>query len=181
VARERGDLELSVADRFSLALTHGFSHAAVHSAFFFVAWLPLSAGGGTYYSPSCPQISFFLATALSTLGMAAVLIGGMVLWLNGLERGRLLQAAAAPGSHAAAAALTLVNLAEGGCRLSIPLLLAGGTAVAAYAIDVWWHCTTSGGPPGLMPPRRASALGVALGQDTGGGVRSRDEPEPASQ
>lgn len=181
VARERGDLELSAADHFSLALTHGFGHAAVHGAFLFAAWVPLTAGGGTHYTPSCPQMSFFLASAASTLAMSAVLTGGMILWLNGLECERLAQAAAAPASHAAAAALTLLNLADGGCRLSIPLLLACGAAVAAYAAGVWWRCTTARAPPGLMPARRAASLGVALSPDGGRAPdRSRDGAEPAS-
>lgn len=171
IAAEQGDAPLSAADRASLALTHGLSHAAVHSAFFFLAWLPLSLGDGTIYSPHCPHMSYFLVGALSTLGLAALLAGGMVLFFDGLERREVGRAAAVPMAHAAAALLTLLNLADGGCMVSMPLLLAGGGGVAAYAARVWWQRTTSPSvPPRLLAARRAAAAGVALSGDAGGSI-----------
>ena len=160
IAQEQHDAPLSVADRFSLALAHGFSHGAVHSAFFFLAWLPLSLDSGTIYAPTCPRLSYFLVGALSTLGFAALLTGSMVLWLDALERRTLRPALAAPAAHAAAALLTLVNFADGGCLVSVPLLLAGGAGVAAAAGRLWWHSTTSV-PRTAAPRQPGSARGSA--------------------
>lgn len=75
IAQEQHDAPLSVADRFSLALSYGFSHGAAHSVFFFLSWLPLSLDSGTIYNPRCPRLSYFTVGALSTLGMSAVLTG----------------------------------------------------------------------------------------------------------
>lgn len=143
IAQEQHDAPLSVADRFGLALAYGFSHGAVHSAFFFAAWLPLALGDGTIYSAACPRLSFYTVGALSTLGMAALLTGAMVLWLDGLERRDAKQAVLAPATHLAAALLTLANFADDGCLATVPLLLAGGAAVAAAAGRRWWQRTTA--------------------------------------
>ncbi|KAL4448268.1 hypothetical protein ABPG75_005487 [Micractinium tetrahymenae] len=133
IAQEQHDAPLSVADRFALALSYGFSHGAAHSAFFFLSWLPLSLDSGTVYNPRCPRLSYFTVGALSTLGMAAVLTGGMVLFFDALDRRRPRAALLAPATHAAAALLTLVNFTQGGCLVTVPLLLAGGAGVAAAA------------------------------------------------
>jgi hypothetical protein len=152
IALEQQDAPLTLADHFSLALSYGFSHAAVHSAFFFAAWLPLSLGSGTLYTAHCPRLSYFLVGALSTLGFAALLAGGMVVWFDGMERRRRGRALLVPVAHAAAALCTLGNLADGGCMVTLPLLLAGGAGVAAYAGRVWWQRATA--------PARLAAAGA---------------------
>lgn len=154
IAQEQHDAPLSVADRFSLALSYGFAHGAAHSAFFFLSWLPLSLDSGTIYNARCPQLSYFTVGALSTLGLAALLTGAMVLWFDGLERRQLRHALVAPAAHTTAALLTLVNFAHNGCLISVPLLLAGGAAVATAAGRLWWLRTTS--VPRLAAGRRAS-------------------------
>lgn len=166
IAAEQRDAPVSTSDRFGLALAYGFSHGAVHSAFFCLAWLPLSLGDGTIYVAHCPRMSYYLVAALSTLGMAALLTGAMVLAFDAAERRQGKHAALAPAAHAAAALLTLLNFAEGGCMVSVPLLLAGGTGVAAAAMWVWWQRTTS--VPRLAVGRRLSE-GAAGGNSSGGG------------
>lgn len=161
IALEQQDAPLTLADHFSLALSYGFSHAAVHSAFFFAAWLPLSLGSGTLYTSHCPRLSYFLVGALSTLGFAALLAAGMVLWFDGMERRRRGRALLAPAAHAAASLCTLGNLADGGCMVTLPLLLAGGAGVAAYAGRVWWQRATA--------PVRVARLAAAAGADGLGG------------
>lgn len=167
IAREQGDAPLGPADRSALALTYGFSHGAAHSAFFFAAWLPLALGDGTLYLARCPRMSVLLVGALSTLGLAALLTGAMVLSFDALERRNLAAAAAAPAAHTAAALLTLVNFADGGCLVSVPLLLVGGAAVAAAAGRVWWRRTTA--VPRLLPAERRSATAAAAPGSSGGG------------
>lgn len=171
IAMEQHDAPLSLADRFAIFLTYGFSQGAVHSAFFFAAWLPLSLGDGTVYSAACPRMSFYLVGALSTLGFAALLAGAMVLAFDAAERRELRRVAAAPAAHAAAALLTLGNFADGGCLVTVPLLLAGGSAMAAWAGRIWWQRTTS--VPHLAPGSRRMAAARAAGGDLDGVDRDR--------
>lgn len=171
IAQEQHDAPLTVADRFSLALAYGFSHGAVHSAFFFLSWLPLSMDSGTIYNVHCPAMSYFLVSALSTLGMASLLTGAMLLWFDGLEMRRARVALLAPAAHAAAALLTLGNFADGGCLVTVPLLLAGGAGMAAAAGRLWWLRTTR--VPRLAGPRRVASSGrTAAGSDAGRGSGS---------
>ena len=152
IARREGDAPLSAADHFGLALTHGLAHGATHSAFLFLAWLPLVLGDGTLYAAACPAMSFYLVGALSTLGMAATLAGGTVLALEGLGRRELRPAAGAAALHAAAALLTLANFAHNGCLVTTPLLLALGGGTAAAAGRLWWRQT------GQMPRLAGAAV-----------------------
>lgn len=124
--------------------------------------------------PACPTPapplprSFYLVGALSTLGIAALLTAGMVLSFDGLERREVKQALAAPAAHAAAALLTLSNFADGGCMVSVPLLLAGGGAMAAWAGRVWWQRTTTV-PRLLVGGRRGAASARDAGDGSAGG------------
>lgn len=140
--QEHAGASISVADTFALYLTHGLAHAGVHTLFLCISWLPLVLGNGTIYSDACPQMSYFLVCALSTLGMAGVLTGGTIVSFDGLARRDLKQGAAAPLlAHLAAALITLVNAAHSGCLISIPLLLAGGVGMSAWAGMLWWKRT----------------------------------------
>jgi hypothetical protein len=168
IALEQQDAPLTLADHFSLALSYGFSHAAVHSAFFFAAWLPLSLGSGTLYTAHCPRLSYFLVGALSTLAFAALLAGGMVVWFDGMERRRRGRALMVPAAHAAAALCMLGNLADGGCMVTLPLLLAGGAGVAAYAVRVWWQRATA--PARLARLAAAGADGYGVSSSGSGGL-----------
>lgn len=85
---------------------------------------------------------------LCALGCA----GGMILFFDALDRRRPRAALLAPATHAAAALLTLVNFTQGGCLVTVPLLLAGGAGVAAAAGRIWWRRTTS--VPRLAAVRR---------------------------
>jgi anterior pharynx defective protein 1 len=147
---------LTAADRFALSLTHGLAHAGVHSIFFFVSWLPLCLGDGTIYAATCPQLSYYLVAALSTLGLAGVLTGGMVICFEGLERKDYTQGVAPSLVHLAAACETLANFSQGGCVASVPLLLAAGAATAAWAVRLWWRRTGE-----ALQPRAAPAAAHA--------------------
>lgn len=147
IARDETGGSLTISDRFSLSLTHGFGHGAVHSLFFFVCWLPLSLGDGTIYLDTCPHMSYYLVGALSTLGFAALHTGSMVVAVDGLERRDLKQGLMPAGAHLAAALLTLVNFTPNGCLATVPLLLVGGGAMATYASRIWWQRTAVGVRP----------------------------------
>jgi anterior pharynx defective protein 1 len=153
---EHAGASLTVADHFSLSLTHGLAHASVHSLFFFVSWLPLCLGNGTIYYQQCPQMSYFLVSTLSTLGFAGLLTGGMVVAFDGLERRNYRQAAVPSSAHLAAACLMLANFAQGGCVVSTPLLLVSGAAMAGWAGRLWWLRTDDALPPATTPPAAGS-------------------------
>ena len=155
IARDTGDAPLALADRFGLALTHGLSHSATHSLFFFVSWLPLCLGDGTIYNDHCPAMSYYLVGALTTLAFAALLTGSMVLAIEGLERHALRPALTTSGLHLAAALLTLANFAHHGCLVTVPLLLTLGAGTAAWAARLWWQQTLR--VPRLLPAPEAAA------------------------
>jgi anterior pharynx defective protein 1 len=143
---------VTASDELAMAVTHGAAHATVHALFFFVAWLPLALDDGTLYAAACPQMSFYLAGALLTLGFSALLTGASVLAFDALARGAPArwEAAAPAALHAAAAFSTLASFAPGGCVGAAAAALALGAGAAAAAGRVWWART---GPP----PRRAAA------------------------
>ena len=73
-----------------------------------------------------------------------------------------------PAAHAAAALCTLGNLADGGCMVTLPLLLAGGAGVAAYAVRVWWQRATA--PARLARLAAAGADGYGVSSSGSGGL-----------
>ena len=148
--QEHAGASLTVSDHYSLSLTHGLAHSIVHSLFFCVSWLPLALGDGTIYAETCPEMNFYLVSALTTLAFSGVLTGGMIIGFAAMEKGDVKQAAAVSAAHLVAALLTLVNFTQGGCLISIPLLLVGGTAMGVWAGKVWWAHT------GLVLSRRSS-------------------------
>lgn len=64
LARDSTGSALTLADRFSLAFTHGLGHGTVHSLFFFVWCAPPS-----YFSPGVP---IYNDSALSWLNLESV-------------------------------------------------------------------------------------------------------------
>lgn len=83
-----GAPELTVDDRFHLALTQGFGHGLCHSFIMFVSMLPLVEMGGTYYVNACPRLNYFLAGALLTMGMSTMLVYRQVPVFKARERRR---------------------------------------------------------------------------------------------
>lgn len=133
---------LSTPDKFSLSLTHGLAHAAVHSIFFCVSWLPLAFGDGTIYMDACPAMSYYLVSALSTLCMAMVLTGGMIVCFDGMERGVIAKQGLVPSAiHLMASMVTLINFIRNGCIASIPVIGGLGVLMCSWAGAVWWKRT----------------------------------------
>ena len=106
---------------------------------------------------------------MSTLGLAGVLTGGMVVSFEGLERGDYKQGIAPSFVHLAAALLTLVNFSQDGCMISVPLLLVVGVGMGAWGGRVWWQRT------GLVTRRRTmtATTGVHSSGSVGGGRSPR--------
>lgn len=142
--QEHAGSELLPNDHFSLSLTHGLAHSIVHTLFFCISWLPLSLGDGTIYTASCPQMSYYLVCSLTTLGFSGILTGAMVIAFEGMERQDWKRGGAPPVVlHLLGGLFTLINFSQGGCVVSVPLVLAEGIFVSVFAGKVWWRCTDS--------------------------------------
>ncbi|DBB12554.1 TPA: hypothetical protein ACH3X3_005349 [Trebouxia sp. C0006] len=105
IAHKKTDTELTEQNKQAMALTHGFAHGVVQSVLFSISWLPLSLGGATYHVPACPSMSYFLASALLSLGFFFLHTASMMLSFMGLEAGDWLLIAAPPALHVAASLL----------------------------------------------------------------------------
>lgn len=139
VAHEHGRPPLNAVDHISLALTYGFAHGLVHSLFMFVSWLPLCLGDATIYVSSCPQLSFFVVGAISTLAFAVLLTAGMVIAFELAASSKKGRAIIPSILHIIAALITLGNFAQGGCLITCPLLLALAGGTASWAAIIWWQ------------------------------------------
>ena len=104
-----------------------------------------------YIDGACPQMNFFLLTALCTLAIGATLTSLMVLSFDAWERGESkVKSVGIPCVvHGVVAALTLLNFAHSssvaghGCLVSIPLLFAVGGVMVVWAGRTWWVKTAT--------------------------------------
>jgi anterior pharynx defective protein 1 len=166
---EHAGSELLPNDHFSLSLTHGLAHSIVHSLFFCISWLPLSLGDGTIYSASCPQMSYYLVCSLTTLGFSGILTGAMILAFEGMERQDWKRGAVLPVAlHLLGGLFTLINFSQGGCVVSVSLILLEGVFVSAFAGRIWWKCTDPHlQQRQLRQRRRSSSNTTRYSTDTG--------------
>jgi hypothetical protein len=137
-ARRSGH-RFTYADHVSLAVGWGAGHAATHGLFLFAPLLALAAGGGSYCTDECPQLSALTVAALNCLGATGALLAMMVVALSGWAARRAADIAFAPLVHAALALSTLGALKDGGCVASVAAVLALGMASCAYACRVVWR------------------------------------------
>jgi hypothetical protein len=87
-------------------------------------------------------MSYYLVCSLTTLGFAGIIAGAMVLAFEGLERHDWKRGALLPVAlHLLGGLLTLINFSQGGCVVSVSLILAEGIFVSVYTGKVWWKCT----------------------------------------
>uniref|UniRef100_A0A7R9YWL1 Uncharacterized protein n=1 Tax=Chlamydomonas euryale TaxID=1486919 RepID=A0A7R9YWL1_9CHLO len=73
----------ALVDRMYMALAWGFGHGACHSIFFFLSFLSLIVGDGTYYTEECGQMSVFLIGALYSVAFGMILTSSMVVTFEG--------------------------------------------------------------------------------------------------
>uniref|UniRef100_A0A061RC53 Gamma-secretase subunit aph1-like n=1 Tax=Tetraselmis sp. GSL018 TaxID=582737 RepID=A0A061RC53_9CHLO len=129
---------LSELDEREISLSYGMGHGFSHSIFFFVSFLQLALGDGTYYAETCPGLSFFLVSALNSLAFLLLHSFGMVVSFDGMRRKQRYYAAFTPAVHLSAALLTLGNLSRGGCVVVAPLVMALSLTPAAVAARTSW-------------------------------------------
>lgn len=104
VARGKGH-RFVLLDKLYVSLAWGCGHAACHIIFFFVSFLSLTNGSGTYYLDTCPQMSIFLMAALYSLAFGMLLSAVTVINFEGFHSGNWLHVAIAPAAHFTASLL----------------------------------------------------------------------------
>ncbi len=55
IARSSGH-RFGMIDKLYMALAWGYGHGACHTIFFFLSFLPLTSGNGTFYISTCPDV-----------------------------------------------------------------------------------------------------------------------------
>ncbi|KAK9815371.1 hypothetical protein WJX72_002392 [[Myrmecia] bisecta] len=124
---------LTATDKMSMALTYGLAHGGTHSVFLYLSWLPAALGDGTLYTDACPHMSYFLAGALLSLAFFLLHTFSMVVVFDGYRTGKKERRFGPPVLHMLAALLTLASFARNGCLAAVPILLAVGVAMTAWA------------------------------------------------
>mmetsp|Transcript_23156 Transcript_23156/g.64323 ORF Transcript_23156/g.64323 Transcript_23156/m.64323 type:complete len:267 (-) Transcript_23156:144-944(-) len=127
-------------DEHELALSLGIGHGLAHSVFFFLSFMQLALGDGTYYLEECPQISFFVASALSSLSFLLMHTFGMMVSFEGIQQRKWLFAGLTPALHMGSALLTLANFTQGGCVIVIPVNLTISVVPAILSGLICWRC-----------------------------------------
>lgn len=128
-----------LADKLYIALGWGFGHGAAHAIFFYLSFLPLTTGSGTWYYDMCPDMSIFLSGALYCLGTCTTLVCLMVVALEGWHKGSVLHMVYAPVMHFAVALTTLGNFKRHGCVVVMPVLVAVGLLNVIYTAQLCWR------------------------------------------
>ena len=71
----RGNSTFSAFDETRLAYTVGWGHGLTHVMFQFLPFLPLTWHDATTYNDTCPEMSVFLVSCISQVGMFHLLSG----------------------------------------------------------------------------------------------------------
>ena len=126
-------------DALWLSFGLGFGHAATHATFFFVSLLETTSTDATIYDfDRCPQMSFYVVSALITLGFSMFHTFSTIVFFDGLSGKNTVQSIAPPLTHLIAALLTLANFRKDGCLATVPLLLLIGIMSVIWAASITW-------------------------------------------
>jgi anterior pharynx defective protein 1 len=71
----------------------------MHQIFFYLSFLPLTTGDGTFYLDVCPQMSLFLVGALYCIGFGMILSSITVVAFEGYQTKNWFYIAYAPILH----------------------------------------------------------------------------------
>lgn len=126
---------LLLTDKMQIALAGGLGHGVAHAVFFCLSLLTPAFGPATFYVSRCSRMPFFLISAFMALGFVLIHTVSMVVAFNGYTVGNKGDQLLVPVVHLVAAAMTLVNLAPGGCMAGIPLLY----VVACFILRYCWQ------------------------------------------
>lgn len=132
---------LLFTDKIQIALAAGLGHGLAHVFFFCLSLVVVAYGPATYYKESCPEMPFFLATALTGLGFLLIHIASMVIAFMGYSDGKQLLRLFPPCMHLLAALLTLVSAAPHGCTAGVSLVLTCAVASLLFCGKAVWDKT----------------------------------------
>uniref|UniRef100_A0A7N0TUQ6 Gamma-secretase subunit APH1-like n=1 Tax=Kalanchoe fedtschenkoi TaxID=63787 RepID=A0A7N0TUQ6_KALFE len=123
---------LFLTDKMLLSLAGGLGHGVAHAVFFCISLLTPAFGPATFYIESCPELPFFLISAIIALAFVTIHTFSMVIAFNGYAEGAKLDQYIVPIVHLVAGMATLINLTHGGCKIGIPLLYFMVTLTLVY-------------------------------------------------
>ncbi|XP_010242751.1 PREDICTED: gamma-secretase subunit APH1-like [Nelumbo nucifera] len=133
---------LFLTDKMQIALAGGLGHGLAHAVFFCLSLLTPAFGPATFYVDKCPQIPFFLISAIISLGFVTIHTYSMVIAFNGYAEGKRIDQIFVPVIHLVAGMVTLINLASGGCIIGIPLLYFLAVLTLLYCGKLVWRRLT---------------------------------------
>ncbi|XP_010557063.1 PREDICTED: gamma-secretase subunit APH1-like [Tarenaya hassleriana] len=141
---------LFLTDKMQIALAGGLGHGVAHAVFFCLSLLTPAFGPATYYVDRCPQMPFFLISAIIALAFVTIHTFSMVIAFDGYAEGRKVDQVFVPVVHLAAGILTLVNFAPGGCVIGIPLLYIVASLTLFYCGKMVWRRLTENPSQGVV-------------------------------
>ena len=144
-ATKLGHPSLTLIEKLTIFLGVGFGQGFAHACLLFLNTVVIAGGQGTYFAPQCPQMPYFLVTAINSACFFVVLSMAMVVtpivtftpqqgpaFARRRAPGARLRALIPAGFHAACTCVTLGNLVDGGC---VPSSVCNGAfAIGASAI-----------------------------------------------
>ncbi|GAQ90906.1 Hypothetical membrane protein [Klebsormidium nitens] len=151
LAEKQSKAKLSALDKLSIYLASGLGHGLAHSAMFFLALLTPTLGAATYYLEGCPEVPFFLAAVLASLGFLVLHTFSMVVALDGYARKKPKQVLFVLGLHYAAALLMISSTLASGCAFSITSSLCCGFVSLVACAFLLWHRTSGYVPLSIEP------------------------------
>ncbi|KAF7132560.1 hypothetical protein RHSIM_Rhsim09G0028500 [Rhododendron simsii] len=120
----------------------GLGHGVAHAVFFCISLLTPAFGPATFYVEKCSQIPFFLVSAIIALAFVTIHTFSMVIAFNGYAEKKRVDQLFVPIVHLVAGMLTLINLANGGCIVGIPLLYFMAILTLVYCGQMVWRRLT---------------------------------------
>ena len=136
VARHNGISRLTSGDHFSMSIAWGLGHGCAQSVLFFASTVFLSVGPSSYVVDTCPDVSFFLVAALSSLALLVINTCNMVIAFNSYSEGTALQNFVACAIRVVCGIVCLGNLSMRGCQYVVPFMLTSALVVFAYVVKV---------------------------------------------
>ncbi|KAK1289876.1 Gamma-secretase subunit APH1-like [Acorus calamus] len=130
---------LMVTDKMQIALAGGLGHGVAHAVFFCLSLLTPAFGPATFYVEKCSYMPFFLVSAIISLSFLLIHTFSMVIAFNGYAEGRKMDQVFVPAVHFIAAAMTLINIAPGGCVVGISLLSLTTIVTLQYCFRMVWR------------------------------------------
>ncbi|KAK9205990.1 hypothetical protein WN943_016261 [Citrus x changshan-huyou] len=113
-----GKPRLFLTDKMQIALAGGLGHGVAHAVFFCLSLLTPAFGPATFYVDRCPQMPFFLISAIIALAFVTIHTFSMVIAFNGYAEGNTTDQYFVPVVHLVAGMVVKSAFARCFCLLS---------------------------------------------------------------